>query len=78
MDFPLNAHLLALLLTKDCADWIDAHARSGAAPAFNEQNELVFRFADADEARQFEKRWLAPAPASVVPDSGAACEGRGQ
>jgi hypothetical protein len=49
MDFDLNAHLIALLMMQDCADWLFANAASGAAPTFNDNNELVFRFKNEDE-----------------------------
>ena len=59
MDFRLDAHLMALLLTRDCADWLVEYARAGAAPTFNQRDEVVFRFSDAGEGLQFQKRWLS-------------------
>ena len=57
-DFPLTDRLKALLDQPDCAQWMLANVRYGAAPTFDEQGRLCFRFEDDDEAERFRARWL--------------------
>jgi hypothetical protein len=57
MDFKLDSKMMSLLMLKECADWIEEHCGSGAAPAHTDQG-VVYRIEDEREAEAVRERWL--------------------
>jgi hypothetical protein len=57
-DFPLDGRMMAILRELEGAAWMVEHVKGAAAPAWNDDRELIFRFYDDDDADRFEARWL--------------------
>jgi hypothetical protein len=56
-DFPLDDRLRALLASDKVDAWLPENTSHGAAPAWGENGQLVYRFEDEDEAQRFCDRW---------------------
>ena len=57
-EFPLTAEITRILRDPDFADWAIMNIHHSAAPAFDEEGRLCFRFEDDREADRFRERWL--------------------
>jgi hypothetical protein len=57
-DFPLDDRLRALLASEEVDAWLREETSHGAAPAWGQNGQLVYRFEDEDEAQRFRDRWL--------------------
>jgi hypothetical protein len=56
--FPLDDRLRALLASDEVDTWLQEETSHGAAPAWGQNGQLVYRFEDEGEASRFFARWL--------------------
>jgi hypothetical protein len=56
-DFASTDELKTILADPECAEWIIANVKHGAAPDFVD-GKLCFRFDDDADAERFRDRWL--------------------